>query len=178
MTAEAFSHSILRARERFPLGKAGSEQPDSRSARSEAVFELAPPRPQVLIGEREHRLYPIDPQKIDYVESAGNYVKYRIGDEEYIARESVKHLDEVLRHIGFVRIERSLLLNIRAILYVEPIGRGTFAFTLASGAKLRSGPAYRDLILSVLPLRRRASTRAGKRKPDPRERSPAVRLRP
>jgi two-component system LytT family response regulator len=119
--------------------------------------------PLVLIGEREHRLYFLAPRKIDYIESAGNYVKYRISNDEFIARESVKRLDAVLRPVGFVRIERSLLLNIRAIAYAEPIGHGTFAFTLASGQRLRSGPAYREIILEVLPLRRRGASRDGRR---------------
>src|SRR5437588_342303 len=99
--------------------------------------------PLVLIGEREHRLYPLAPHKIDYIESEGNYVKYRIANDEYIARESVKRLDAVLRPVGFIRIERSLLLNIRAISYAQPVGHGTFAFTLTSGARLHSGPAPR-----------------------------------
>jgi two-component system LytT family response regulator len=161
MSAEAFSLAILRARERFPLGKPRSDQPASRPARSEAIIESS--KPLVLVGEREHRLYLLDPGKIDYIESAGNYVKYRIANEEYIARESVKHLDQVLSSVGFVRIERSLLLNIRAILYVQPVGHGVFTFTLTSGARLRSGPAYRNTILDVLPLRRRAPARGEKR---------------
>jgi DNA-binding LytR/AlgR family response regulator len=159
MSAEAFSPAILRVRERFPLGRTRRNQPPFLPTRSKAVVDSS--KPLVLVGEREHRLYLLDPQKIDYIESAGNYVKYRIANDEYIARESVKHLDRILCNVGFVRIERSLLLNIRAILYVQPIGHGTFAFTLMSGARLRSGPAYRDTILDVLPLRRRAKESAG-----------------
>ena len=50
-------------------------------------------------------------------------------------------------------------MNIRAIAYVQPIGHGTFAFTLTYGARLHSGYGYRDTILSALPLRRRVRTR-------------------
>jgi hypothetical protein len=60
-----------------------------------------------------------------------------------------------------VRIERSLLLNVRAIAYAQPIGHGSFAFTLVSGACLHSGHVYRDTILAALPLRRRAPPRPG-----------------
>jgi DNA-binding LytR/AlgR family response regulator len=113
-------------------------------------------RPLFLVGEREHRLYPLDPFEIDYVQSAGNYVTYHLGGVEYIARESIKRLDTLLAPAGFVRIERSLLLNVRAIAYAQPIGHGTYEFTLATGARLHSGHAYRDTILAALPLRRRA----------------------
>lgn len=160
MSAEAFSHAILRARARLPIARYWHIQSPAQPVRSEPAFDSS--RPLVVVGEREHRLYVLDPRRIDYVESAGNYVKYRIAGEEYIARESVKHLDGMLCNIGFVRIERSLLLNIRAIVYVQPVGHGTFAFTLSSGTRLRSGPAYRDTILDVLPLRRRSARRGSK----------------
>jgi len=115
-----------------------------------------PGRPLFLVGEREHRLYPLDPNAIDYVESAGNYVTYHLAGVEYICRESIKRLAALLAPAGFVRIERSLLLNVRAIAYAQPLGHGSFVFTLTTGARLHSGHAYRDTILAALPLRRRA----------------------
>ena len=155
----AFSDSILRARARG--------MPPPAEARRLHPAMTAPPadsdarRPLLLVGEREHRLYPLDPYQIDYVESAGNYVTYHLAGVEYIARESLKRLDAVLAPAGFVRIERSLLLNVRAIAYAQPIGHGSFAFTLVSGARLHSGHAYRDTILAALPLRRRAPPQPG-----------------
>jgi two-component system, LytTR family, response regulator len=116
-------------------------------------------QPLFLIGEREHRLYPLEPEHIDYIESVGNYVAYRVANVQYTARESIKRLSTLLRPLGFVRIERSLLLNVRAIAYAQPNGRGTFTFTLVSGACLDSGHTYRDTILATLPLRRRAPAR-------------------
>jgi two-component system LytT family response regulator len=136
----ALSVSILRAR--------------ARSAQHPNVGGAG--RPLLLIGEREHRLYPLDPLEIDYVESAGNYVTYHLGGVSYIARESIKRLDDILAPAGFVRIERSLLLNVRAIAYAQPVGHGAFVFTLVSGARLRSGHVYRETIFAALPLRRRA----------------------
>jgi two-component system LytT family response regulator len=151
----AFSASILRARARH--------SPRSTDVRRLPIAELtsAPEeahagRPLFLVGEREHRLYPLDPFEIDYVEAAGNYVSYHLAGVEYIARESIKRLEAVLAPSGFVRIERSLLLNVRAIAYAQTIGHGSFAFTLVSGARLHSGHAYRDGIFATLPLRRRA----------------------
>src|ERR1700676_3213691 len=94
---------------------------------------------KLLVGEREHRLYPMNPETIDYIESDGNYVTIRSGSAKYISRDSIK---------------RSLLVNIRAVAYVEAVGRGMFAFTLTSGAVLHSSTSYRDSILRILPMRR------------------------
>jgi two-component system, LytTR family, response regulator len=150
---EAFSATILRARAR------GMHHPAAvrpLHVMTDTPRDADASRPLLLVGERERRLYPLDPCQIDYVESAGNYVTYHQAGVEYIARECLKRLADVLAPIGFVRIQRSLLLNVRAIAYAEPIGHGTFAFTLASGTRLHSGDAYRDSILAALPLRRRA----------------------
>lgn len=155
VTGAAFSASLLRARVRcvpHPAGHRRATSPDPAGAGSDAAG------PQFLVGEREHRLYPLDTFEIDYVRSTGNYVTYHRAGVEYIARESIKRLESVLAPAGFVRIERSLLLNVRAIAYAQPVGRGSFVFTLTTGASLHSGHTYRDAILAALPLRRRAPT--------------------
>ena len=94
----------------------------------------------------------MDPEKVDYIESDGNYVSIRSGNAAYISRDSLKRLAGELAHLGFIRIERSLLLNVRAVLYAKMIGRGRFAFTLSSGACLQSSSGYREAILRALPL--------------------------
>jgi DNA-binding LytR/AlgR family response regulator len=113
----------------------------------------------LIIGEREHRFYPLNAETIEYVESDGNYVTIRTRDSRYISRDTIKRLAAELAHLGFVRIERSLLVNIRAVLHLESVGRGAFAFTLTSGDCLHSSPAYRDAILRVLPMRRSSAYR-------------------
>jgi two-component system LytT family response regulator len=123
---------------------------EPQEERESAADSGAPP--QLLVGEREHRLYPLDPQKVDYIKSDGNYVSIRANNTAYISRDSIKRLEGALAHFGFIRIERSLLVNIRAVLYAETAGRGRFAFTLASGARVQSSASYREAILKALPL--------------------------
>ena len=115
-------------------------------------MEIQALMPTLLVGERERRLYPLDPEKIDYIESDGNYVSIRSGNAAYISRDTIKRLADELAPLGFIRIERSLLVNIRAVLYAETVGRGRFAFTLSSGACLQSSSSYREAILQALPL--------------------------
>ena len=115
----------------------------------------------LLVAERGRRLYLLKPEKIDYVEAQGNYVKFGVAGNEYIKRDTIKHLSMTLAGSGFVRIARSLLINIAAVVYVQRVGQGIFAFTLASGGCMRSGLRYRRDILQVLPLTK-VSPRSGK----------------
>ncbi|HUO20483.1 MAG TPA: LytTR family DNA-binding domain-containing protein [Steroidobacteraceae bacterium] len=154
VNGQALATSLLRARAHGVPRPGGARR--APAAAVTAARAIPGRRPLVLIGEREHRLYPIDPLEIDYVRSAGNYVTYHLGAVGYMARESIKRLDALLAPAGFVRIERSVLLNIRAVAYAQSLGHGAFVFTLTTGERLQSGHAYRDTVLAALPLRRRA----------------------
>lgn len=145
VSADRFEHAIERVRQRYILERAAQAQ------LTRGMLELLGRRPKILVGERQHRLYPLNIEKIDYIEADGNYVTIRAGTTEYISRDTIKRLTADLAAFGFVRIDRSILLNIRAVEFAEPVGHGTLAFTLSSGTCLHSSKTYRNAILSILP---------------------------
>jgi two-component system, LytTR family, response regulator len=147
VSADRFGHAIGRVRERYLLEEALEVQPPPVPRRPGNL-------PKLLVGERQHRLYPLDANDIEYIEADGNYVTIRAGDEEYISRDTIKRLSADLAAFGFVRINRSVLLNIRAVRFAEPVGHGTLAFTLFSGACLHSSKTCRHAISSILPWHR------------------------
>jgi two-component system, LytTR family, response regulator len=149
VTAERFHRAMTRARHRINSALHG----DGRSTwNSSELASAAPVSPRFLVGERQRRLYPLDPKSIDYIEADGNYVTLRAGKVEYLSRDSIKRLATQLAELGFIRIERSLLVNAAAVSYAEVAGHGTFALTLCSGVCLHSSAAYRDSILRIIPL--------------------------
>lgn len=152
VSAERFEKAIRRARNRLERAPAGELAPAPLSSH---VDRNMPGTPRFLVGERQRRLYPIDPQTIDYIEADGNYVTLRAGPIEYLSRDSLKRLTLELEELGFIRVERSLLVNAAAVSYLEVTSNGTFALTLRSGVCLHSSNAYRDCILRVIPLPKR-----------------------
>lgn len=106
----------------------------------------------VVVGERERRLYPLAPGDIDYIESRGNYVEFHADDLVFISRDTITRLAEALAASSYIRIHRTLLVNIKSILYVQRRGHGSYEFTLSSGARLCSARRFRSQILRVLPL--------------------------
>jgi two-component system LytT family response regulator len=149
LTESRFDRAMTRARRRLNCESSGLGRFISNSLEP---GRTAPNRPRFLVGERLRRLYPLDPRSIDYIEADGNYVTLRAGKEEYLSRDSIKRLALHLAELGFIRIERSLLVNATAIAYAEVSGHGTFSLTLHSGVCLRSSAAYRDSILRIIPL--------------------------
>ena len=149
VAAERFDRVINRARYRLERADPGSVRFHSDSSE---LGRTVPVRPRFLVGERQRKLYPLDPKSVDYIEADGNYVTLRAGKVEYLSRDSIKHLSMQLAEVGFIRIARSLLVNAAAVLYAEGAGHGTFALTLTSGVCLHSSAAYRESILRIIPL--------------------------
>jgi two-component system LytT family response regulator len=149
VAAERFDRAMIRARRRLNCASSGFGRLVTHSLDPGGALPI-PPR--FLVGERLRRLYPLDPRSIDYIEADGNYVTLRAGKEEYLSRDSIKRLALQLAELGFIRIERSLLVNATAVAYAEVARHGTFALTLNSGVCLHSGAAYRDSILRIIPL--------------------------
>jgi two-component system LytT family response regulator len=112
-------------------------------------FEVQSGLPQIT-GEKAQRLYFIDVETIDYVESEAGCVAVYVDDEKYLARNSLKQLAGVLEPLGFVRIERSVLLNLRKVAFAQRLDRGAFVFTLRNGRRLVSGSSYRKGILEEI----------------------------
>ena len=104
----------------------------------------------VLVVERERRLYLLNPQQIEYIESYGNYVRLWSGTISYLSRDCIKALARQLAPRGFVRIQRSKLINLHAVSYIERPGHGLFTFALSSGVQLESTATYRTEILRAL----------------------------
>ena len=126
--------AIGRARSRLSLERSGSSVNSLRQ----------------ITGEKAQRLYFLDVETIDYVESEANYVALHVDEERYLARNTMKHLAGVLGPVGFVRIERSLLLNLRRVAFAERLDRGAFVFTLRNGRRLVSSGTYRKGILEEI----------------------------
>ena len=127
-------NATVRARDRLSVDRAG---PAARSLRQ-------------ITGEKAQRLHVIDVETIDYVESEANNVALHVENEQYLARNTLKHLADVLGPLGFVRIERSVLINLRRVAFAERLDRAAFVFTLRNGRRLVSSRKYRKEILDEI----------------------------
>ncbi len=149
----AFDYFVMPvAEKRFDLAMTRARNRLAHALPGYELVRKVPLPPRFLVGERQRRLYPLNPKSIDYIEADGNYVTLRAGKMEYLSRDSIKRLSMQLAELGFVRIGRSLLVNAAAVSYAEVAGHGTFALTLVSGACLHTSAAYRNSILRIIPL--------------------------
>ena len=132
--------------------------PQFNAAVDHAIADRAGARadvwPPQIIGEKAGRIYFLDTHDVEYLASAGNYVVAHVGANEYLARATLKRISPQLEPLGFMQIERSLLVNLRRVAHVERYQRGQFCFVMRSGARLISsrerGGDIRAFLLGAL----------------------------
>ncbi|HKZ74484.1 MAG TPA: LytTR family DNA-binding domain-containing protein [Steroidobacteraceae bacterium] len=151
--ARRFDTAINRARRRqskaLVLSTWEEIASEARAALSDNQASAGPSLRQ-LVGEKTRRLYFIDADSVDFIESDGNYVTIHVDQDRYICRNTLKHLSVALAPLGFVRIQKSLLMNLTQVAFAERLGHGAFAFTLRRGRRLVSTAKYRKSILEQI----------------------------
>ena len=74
---------------------------------------------------------------VDWIEADGNYMLLHVGDAQHRLRASLAGLTEELDPKQFVRIHRSVIVNVGRIREVQPWFGGDYIALLQTGAKLR-----------------------------------------
>jgi two-component system, LytTR family, response regulator len=74
---------------------------------------------------------------VDWIEADGNYMVLHVGETQHRLRASLAGLTEGLDPKQFVRIHRSVIVNIDRIKEVQPWFGGDYIAILKTGAKLR-----------------------------------------
>lgn len=97
----------------------------------------------------------MDPKKIRYIKAEGNYVRI-VGDEESVlARERIADMEKQLQDAGFLRIHRSVLINLSCTKEMRPHEYGEYEFVLENGESFVSSAAYRERIRAIVVVTQR-----------------------
>ena len=80
---------------------------------------------------------------IDWIEGAGVYVNLHVGGRQVLHRASLAELEAALDPLRFVRVHRSVILQIDRIVRLEPATHGEFDAILADGSRTRVSRTYR-----------------------------------
>jgi len=100
--------------------------------------------PRVLVKSPERILF-LKPDEIDHIEACGNYVILYSGKEKHMVRETMTAMEARLSNSGFMRINRSVILNLSRIKELQPIAAGEYVVILKTGTRLNMTCSLRDL---------------------------------
>ena len=89
-------------------------------------------------------------EEIDWVEAAANYVRIHAGHDEYLMRETMNAFENKLDSRRFMRIHRSIIVNLEKIKELQPCNNGEFIVVLRNGKELSLSRGFRDRIQTFL----------------------------
>lgn len=109
------------------------------------------PRKTERLSIREgDRIFFLNVGEIDYIESADNYVNIHAGRKTHLMRGSLAALEETLDSARFVRIHRSVIVNVARIRELQHHVQGEYFVILHDGTRLKLSRTYRDSLPSIL----------------------------
>jgi two-component system, LytTR family, response regulator len=117
-------------------------QPIIREPLEGDPFPSEPPPDQLAIrAEGRVRFLPID--DIDWLEAEGDYVRFHVGADQHVQRDTLTRLEARLPRWKFLRIHRSALVNVARICEMQPWFPGDYRVMLRDGTELAIGRSYR-----------------------------------
>ncbi|MCI0642414.1 MAG: LytTR family DNA-binding domain-containing protein [Gemmataceae bacterium] len=105
---------------------------------------------QRLVVKSAGRVYFVRVADIDWIEAAGNYVRLHVGKQDHLLRESMGGPESKLDPNRFVRIHRSVIVNIERIRELQPAFHGDYAVVLQDGTELTLSRSHREKLQETL----------------------------
>ncbi len=108
-----------------------------------------PPRLAVTVGARIHL---VDVADIEHIDAHANYIELHLGSRSLVLRETLANIESRLDPARFLRVHRSNLVRLDAIVEAQPQDSGRYLLRLKSGARVTSGRSHCARIRAALGL--------------------------
>ncbi|HKW33319.1 MAG TPA: LytTR family DNA-binding domain-containing protein [Candidatus Acidoferrum sp.] len=94
----------------------------------------------------------LDLAEIVAVQAEGNYISLRHRTNPYLLRESLSSMAEKLKPYGFMRIHRSVIVNISAVEEIQPLPTGEYRLRVKGGMEYMVTRTYKDNLRNLAQL--------------------------
>jgi two-component system LytT family response regulator len=107
-----------------------------------AHYALHQPRARIEVKSRGQTLF-LNVSDIDWIEAASYYACLHVGGATHIVRRTLQKLEQDLDDREFVRIHRSIIVNLDRVRALGLMAGGEYAVELHSGTRLRLSRRFR-----------------------------------
>lgn len=147
VTAKRFRDALVRAKQRLQL----EPRVESSQQILSLLETLAAPRRYVrrLAVRSAGKTIFIEVEEVDWVEAAENYVQLHAGRASHLLHVTMNTLEKSLDPELFVRVHRSVMVNVKRIKELQPAAHGEYAITLHTGVRLQSGRVYHERLKAL-----------------------------
>jgi DNA-binding LytR/AlgR family response regulator len=98
------------------------------------------------------RILLLDLADILAVQAEGNYVSLRHRPNAYLVHESLSSMAEKLKPYGFIRIHRSVVVNISAVEEIQPLPTGEYRLRVKGGKEYLVTRTYKNNLRNLAQL--------------------------
>lgn len=85
----------------------------------------------------------VDVEAIDWIDAAGDYMCVHAAGDTHVLRGTMKHLEEFLDPVTFVRVHRSAIVNRHRVTSMRPHRNGEYFLTLGPDVELKLSRKYK-----------------------------------
>ena len=139
---ERFRQALTRANEQLEHQNGG----EIEKRLAAIVNDLRPGKARAdrFVVKSGGRIFFVRSAEIDWIESAGNYVKLHVGNDSHLIRETMNGVETKLSPETFVRIHRCHIVNIEQVRELQPWFNGEYVVFLKNGTRLTLSRGYRE----------------------------------
>lgn len=98
------------------------------------------------------RIVFVELAEIVAVQAEGNYVSLQRRPNPYLLREPLSSMAEKLKPYGFIRIHRSVVVNISAVEEIQPLATGEYRLRVKGGKEYLVTRTYKDNLRDLAQL--------------------------
>ena len=102
-----------------------------------------------LVFKSGGRVVFLEQDEIEWVEAASNYVHIHCGTISHSIRNTIRDVEERLNSAKFIRVHRSIIVNINKIKELQPCNSGEHVVVMRSGKELSCSRSYRPAISAI-----------------------------
>src|SRR5947207_10200968 len=149
---DRFQKSLHYAKQQ--LGGTGRRETDPRLAALLEDLREASRKPDRIVFKQNGRVIFLRTETIDWVEADGNYVRLHAGSESHYFRDTLASIEAQLAPEKFLRISRSIIVNLDRVKELQPLFYGDYVVILHNGSRLNMTRNYRDRLEAIIERRR------------------------
>jgi two-component system LytT family response regulator len=148
---ERFQTALERARQRLAEKRLPGEKSPSQPA-AELARAARPPEQflQRIVVKDGARVHIIPVERLDYAEAQDDYVALHSQGKSYLKEQTISSLEAALDPQRFVRIHRSIVVNLERIAKIEPYAKDSRVAVLSDGTQLPVSRAGYERLRSLL----------------------------
>lgn len=129
-----FRKALNRARQQIQ-SRSGVAVAPSLAALLASLQSTASGGPRLLVKTPDRILF-LQAEEVEHIEAAGNYLVLHTAKERHVVRDTMTEMENRLANAGFMRINRSTIVNLARIRELQPLTAGEFCVIMKNGTRI------------------------------------------